>query len=224
MKVACRIAVATFILAVAAPFAGAQMMFHTPDMRGVWDPVVGSGGSYEITQTGNADKREMEIFVVGKESVEGKDGYWLEFVMPRAKGGGDLAFKSLTVLDGTNAAVYRAVIQMPGMAQPMEMTKQMLASQQSKATDIRTTGQDVGKETITTPAGTFECEHWRSDDGTDAWISPKAPPYGLIKSVSKDGHTIVLTRVITDAKDHITGTPVQFDPMQMMQQGKPPQH
>jgi hypothetical protein len=224
MKVACRVALAIFVLAIAAPFAGAQMMFHTPDMRGVWNPVVGSGGSYEISQASNADKREMEIFVVGKETVEGKDGYWLEIVMPHAKTGGDLAIKSLMVLDGSNAAVYRAVIQMPGMAQPMEMSKQMLASQQSKATDIRTTGQDVGKETITTPAGTFDCEHWRSEDGNDAWINPKAPPYGLIKSVSKDGHTIVLTRVITDAKDRITGTPVQFDPMQMMQQGRPPQH
>ncbi len=27
---------------------------------------------------------------------------------------------------------------------------------------------------------------------------------------------MVLTKVITDAKDHITGTPKKFDPMQMM--------
>jgi hypothetical protein len=28
--------------------------------------------------------------------------------------------------------------------------------------------------------------------------------------------TMVLTKVITDAKDRITGTPTKFDPMQMM--------
>ena len=27
---------------------------------------------------------------------------------------------------------------------------------------------------------------------------------------------MVLAKVITDAKDHITGTPTKFDPMQMM--------
>jgi hypothetical protein len=34
---------------------------------------------------------------------------------------------------------------------------------------------------------------------------------------------MVLTKAITDAKDHITGTPKKFDPMQMMrnlQQGQ----
>jgi hypothetical protein len=29
-------------------------------------------------------------------------------------------------------------------------------------------------------------------------------------------NSMVLSRVITDAKDHITGTPRKFDPMQMM--------
>ena len=221
MKVACRIALAVIFVAVAAPLVNAQMMFHTPDLRGVWSPVVGSGGAYEITQTSGPEKREMEIFVVGKESVDGKDGYWLEITMPNARSGGEFVMKSLMALDGSNGTVYRVVMEIPGMAQPMEMSKQMLASQQKKAIDVRSNGQDVGKETITTPAGTFECEHWRSEDGNDAWISPKAPPYGLIKSSSKDGHTIVLVRLITDAKDKITGTPVPFDPSQMMQQGRP---
>jgi hypothetical protein len=49
-------------------------------------------------------------------------------------------------------------------------------------------------------------------------------PWGLVKSENKDS-TMVLTKVITDAKDHITGTPKKFDPMQMMRdrQGQQPQ-
>ena len=63
-------------------------------------------------------------------------------------------------------------------------------------------------------------------DGTgDAWVSDKVGPWGLVKSQDKDS-TMVLAKVITDAKDHITGTPKKFDPMQMMrgmgQQGQQP--
>ena len=32
---------------------------------------------------------------------------------------------------------------------------------------------------------------------------------------------MVLTKQISDAKDHITGTPIKFDPMQMMRQQHP---
>ena len=39
-----------------------------------------------------------------------------------------------------------------------------------------------------------------------------------MKSVSQGGRTIILTRVITDAKPKITGKPVPFDPMIMMKQ------
>jgi hypothetical protein len=40
---------------------------------------------------------------------------------------------------------------------------------------------------------------------------------GLVKSV-EDGRTMVLAKIITDAKTRITGTPVKFDPKMMMQQ------
>ena len=36
-------------------------------------------------------------------------------------------------------------------------------------------------------------------------------PWGLVKMQGKDA-SMILTKVITDAKDHITGTPKKFDP------------
>ncbi|MGH9724447.1 MAG: hypothetical protein ACRD41_05215 [Candidatus Acidiferrales bacterium] len=47
-------------------------------------------------------------------------------------------------------------------------------------------------------------------------MNEKVRPYGLVKSQGKNS-TVVLTRVITDAKDKITGTPVPFNPMMMGQ-------
>jgi hypothetical protein len=47
----------------------------------------------------------------------------------------------------------------------------------------------------------------------------------LVKAVN-NGETIIVDRLISDAKDHITGTPKQFDPAEMMRQRggqQPPQ-
>lgn len=83
----------------------------------------------------------------------------------------------------------------------------------------------VGNETITVPAGTFSCVHWKKDTGVgDFWLSDKISPMEMVKSVSS-GDTMVLLKVITDAKDHITGPVTKFDPQalqrQMMQQPRP---
>jgi hypothetical protein len=104
----------------------------------------------------------------------------------------------------------------------MEMDMSMVPQnrrmqQQTAAADIAEKAEAVGTESITVPAGTFTCQHYRMKDGSgDAWISDKVGPWGLVKSVDKDGSSLVLTKAITDAKDHITGTPKKFDPTQMM--------
>ena len=77
------------------------------------------------------------------------------------------------------------------------------------------------QKSITTPAGTFDCEHYQAKDGSwDVWISPKVTPWGLVKSMSKDANMTVV-RVISGATDHIVGTPKVFDPANMMRQGAP---
>ena len=57
------------------------------------------------------------------------------------------------------------------------------------------------------PAGTFSCEHWTKDEGKgDAWVSSKVTPMGLVK-MADEHETMVLVKVISDAKTHISGTP-----------------
>ncbi len=208
-----------FALAAAAS-AQMGMEMHRPQIQGVWNPVIGAGAAYEIEHGGT--KSQMEIAVVGKETVDGKDGYWLEMTMDSPRGGGQMVTKTLLVLDGSNTVTRRVIAQFPGM-DPMEMPMQMMQRQgsQSHAADIRSASEDVGSESVTTPAGTFACKHYRSKDGsTDSWISEKVAPYGLVKSTSKE-KTTTLVKVVTDAKDKITGTPKPFDPMGMMQRQQP---
>jgi hypothetical protein len=221
MKIVARFGCVGFMVAMMPLCASAQMGMHVgPAMRGIFNPVVGSGGQYEMT-TEKGTKMVMEIAIVGKESVGGKDGYWFEVTMSNSPMG-QMVSKTLTVVDGTDTVTSRTIMQM-GNRPPMEMPAQTnKSSAQKQSADIRDRAEDVGSETVTTPAGAFTAEHYRMKDGSgDAWVAPKAGPYGLVKFQGKDT-SMVLTKVITDAQDKITGTPVPFNPMMFQQQDQHP--
>jgi hypothetical protein len=221
MKIAARFGCVGVLVTLMPLLASAQMGMHVaPAMRGIFNPVVGSGGEYEMT-TEKGTKMVMEIAIVGKESVAGKDAYWFETTMSNSPMG-QMTMKMLTVVDGTDTVISRTIMQM-GNRPPMEMPTQMTkSSAQMQPADIRDRAEDVGSETITTPAGTFTTEHYKMKDGTgDAWVAAKAGPYGLVKFQGKDS-TMVLTKVITDATDKITGTPVPFNPTMFQQDQQHP--
>jgi hypothetical protein len=206
-------ALGTCCVLMMAASGRAQMgmgMRGVPTPRGFFNPIVGEGSEYDIT-TSQGQKNTMGIAIVGKESVNGKDGYWMEVTTA------GVVIKTLTVA-GDSLLSTRVIMQMPGRP-PMEMPSQMMhmngnANQtQSPTTDIRASAEDVGSESVTVPAGTFACEHYRAKDGSgDTWISPKVSPLGVVKHQGKDS-TMVLTKVMTDAKDKIVGAPQPFNPM-----------
>lgn len=211
-------------LTIAAASASAQMgmgMRQRALPSGVFNPVVGSGADYDI-QTTNGPKTSIEYAIVGKDSVDGKDGFWMEWTTA-AGPMGEMVMKVLIVPG--DASAQKVIMQMAGHP-PMEMPSQMTRANGANATapsDIRNLAEDVGTESITTPAGTFSCEHYRMKDGSgDTWVSSKVAPFGVVKHQGKDS-SMVLTKVITDAKDKIIGTPQPFNPMMMMQQQAPPQ-
>ena len=189
----------------------AQMMGRGPSMpRGLMNPVVGSGAQYEMQGT-DGKKTTVEYAIVGKESVNGKDGFWIEVSMT---GGamGQMVTKMLTVVDGTNTAISRMIMQM-GTRPPMEMPAQMGRGNAQQATaDIRSQAELVGTESVTTPAGTFSCDHYRMKDGSgDTWISAKVLPMGVVKHTGKDS-SLLLVKTFSDEKDKIVGTPQPFNP------------
>lgn len=213
-------ATAAFALAIATVAAGAQMgMGQAAFPHGIFQGTVGAGAQYEV-QSGNRPATTMEMAVVGKDTVDGKTAYWLEMTMSGMPMG-EMVTKTLMIYDGSNLTPSKIIMQMPGRP-PMEMPAQMgRMSPHSEPTDIRSVADDLGQETVTTPAGTFSCEHYRMKDGSgESWISEKAPPFAMVKFQGKNS-SMVLTKLITDAKDKITGTPQPFNPMQMMQ-GPPP--
>jgi hypothetical protein len=204
-------------LALAMPLAAQMFGPRTPTLSGIWHPVVGTGAAYEITKDGK--KNQMEIIIVGKEDVDAKPAFWLEMAMTDQRTSQPVYVKSLMSVSENTITSTRMVIQMSGQ-DPMEMDMNMnpmgRGMKQTTPVTIADKAEIVGTDSVTVPAGTFSCTHYRMKDGTgDAWVSDKVSPWGLVKSQDKDT-SMVLAKVITDAKDHITGTPKKFDPMQMM--------
>jgi hypothetical protein len=215
-------------LALATPLAAQLFGPKQPTLSGIWHPVVGAGATYETTRDGK--KNDMEMTIVGKEDVDGKPAFWLEMAMTDQRTSQPVYVKTLMAVSDNNITSTRMVMQMPGQ-DPMEMDMNMNAMgrgmKQTTPVNIADKAEIVGTESVTVPAGTFSCTHFRMKDGSgEAWVSDKVSPWGLVKSQSKDS-TMVLAKVITDAKDHITGTPKKFDMGQMMrgmgQQGQPSQ-
>ena len=182
---------------------------------------MGSGAAYQVEPKGDR-KTELEMAVVGSETYEGKTGYWLEWTMQDPRSGGQAYMKQLIVLDGKQMGMKRMIFQAPGQP-PMELPMQMVnrgGQPTEQPADARDRAERVGSESITTPAGTFTCEHWRLKDGSgDVWVSEKVAPWGLVRMTGRESN-MTLVRIITEAKTHITGTPQKFDPMEMMRQRK----
>jgi hypothetical protein len=210
---------AAALSAALAPSAPAQLAnitaFKRPNIANIFHPVVGSGAAYEQTSELGA-KSTVEMSVVDKEMVGTQQGYWME-VGHAAEDSGALTYGKMLVTPD-DFAFHKMIFLMPGSSQPMEMD---LDAQKSHRPDIKENldkWHSVATESVTVPAGTFSCEHWKKDDGKgDAWVSSKVSPMSLVKYVD-GGETMVLVKVISDAKTHITGTPVKFDPQMMMKQ------
>jgi hypothetical protein len=218
-----RFAVAcAFCFTILAASASAQMGMGTrPSMpAGVFTPTVGSGAQYDVTSA-DGNKTTFEYAVVGKDNVNGRDAYWLEWTTTAGRMG-EMVVKVLMSPGSSDGATSRVIMQMAGRP-PMEMPSQSrMGSQPAPKMDIRGESEDVGKEPVTTPAGTFACEHYRAKDGSyDTWVNSQVSPFGVVKSQGKNS-SMMLTKVITDAHDKIVGTPVPFNPQMMMQQMQGP--
>jgi len=173
--------------------------------------------SAPITDQQGAPKQPLEMTVVGKESIEGREAYWLESARADPRSGSLGYAKMLMTKDDFQP--HRMIVQQPGQpAMELPMQAGMRERVQKHKDEEMEKWHLVGSESITVPAGTFSSQHWKKDEGVgDVWVNDKISPFGMVKSISS-GETVVLVKVITEAKDHITGPVTTFDPEQMKRQ------
>ncbi|HUU12247.1 MAG TPA: hypothetical protein VM182_00890 [Terriglobia bacterium] len=194
--------------------AWAQRMMQPPRITGEFKPVVGAGAQYEVTAEGK--KTNWAYAVVGKESVEGADGYWTEMRLEADSKNGKMIMKHLMVMSGGAPEIKRMIMQAPGQP-PMEMPMGMMGGMMKRAREASgeetALGEKLGTESVTVPAGTFVCDHYRATKGksaTDVWISAKVSPWGMVKMTSKD-MTMELTKVLENQTSEIKGEPQKME-------------
>jgi hypothetical protein len=190
-------------------------MGRAPRLLGDFKPEVGAGAQYQMTtQNGTMS---FAYAIVGKEDVEGSKGYWMEIRSQSPAMGAEMVMKQLLVAPEGKPQIKRMIMQPPGRP-PMEMPVGMMPpgmgprGQASEGGDT-SPGEKVGTETITVPAGTFECEHYRKQEprGTvDVWISSKVSPYGTVK-MSTGEMTMVLEKILSNETSHIQGEPQKMN-------------
>jgi len=211
---------AIVLCAFFATLAHAQMggldFFKKNAISSIFHPVVGAGAVYEsLDSSSGAAKHDTEMVVVGKELVGTQEGYWLEIGLNEKQG----PMYSKVLITKDDFQMRKIVFQMNGMP-AMEMPFNPNSNESKRMHDEMTQWSQAGNETITVPAGTFSCVHWKKSDGKgDLWASDKISPFGMVKNVEPNS-TMVLVKIITDGKDHITGPVQPFNPQalgQMMQ-------
>ncbi len=181
------------------------------NIPGGFNPVDGSGAEYEMTAA-NGQKLHFAYVIVGKETVHGKMGCWLECRQPREYGRISRILKQLIVNDKKEQIIEREISQWEG-GPPFE-SRPRNAIDVAGALEFQgwtpPSPKEVATETITIPAGIFECQHYRGKTETgalaDFWTSAKVTPFGLVKMISKDS-TVVLTKLLENQTSQITGEP-----------------
>jgi hypothetical protein len=208
---------AALALATARP-AHAQVgmdLFKRPAITKAFHPVVGKGAVYIDAGRDGKNTRTIEIAVIGKDSIEGQEGFWMQFVSTDDQGKTVVGKSLITPAD---YQMHRMIFQQQG--QPaMELPANMNPARKQQMEENFNDWHSVGTETVTVPAGTFSCDHWRNDKThTESWTSDKVTPFGMVKSVKANGETELLSKLVDNATDRITGPVKQFDMQQMMQQ------
>ena len=168
----------------------------TPAFTAEWHPVMGAGGVYVVQIAGRAPTT-WEMSVVGREG----EGYWIEVYLSEMQA----VSKSLVSPRGVSRVVMKAANQ-PAMEMPASLMGE------APKMNLKETGQYLGEEQVSTPAGTFTCRHYRVTEQSgpaDVWVTTEVSPHGLVKMTSPEV-TMTLQRIITGARTRITETPQKF--------------
>jgi hypothetical protein len=205
---------AALALLLYSPVASAIGFGRGPDL---WErlelkPVVGRWAEYQMTSK-DGKPLTMRASIVGQED----EYFWFETVMTGEDG--DKMITKMLVSGDPNSEdnLKRMIVKggdQPAMEMPVQMTTGMEPPQAEQEMP-ETKSEDLGMESVTVPAGTFQAHHWRFTTGdmvSDVWIDPEIGPYGLVKSTAKDV-TMELLANGDGATSLITETPQKM-PMQ----------
>ena len=177
---------------------------------------VGQWATYAWTG-GRTDGTSMRFAIVGAEGRDSTTYYWYEMTTDDPKRGakGKTVIQMLVPGLGYQAGGVRALVMKNGDEPAARMPDQLVTMMGPRAGSNITAEMTrscremdvIGWERVTVPAGTFRALHFRHPrEGTEAWVRPELY-FAMVKVVTKDGSTMVLTGHGAGAKSSITETP-----------------
>ncbi len=215
-------------LALAAQAAGAQNACS--DMKSFFSqpPRLGDWAELKMDMKKGKQPIVSRIGFVGKEERSGRELYRMQMIM--TQDGKQHIMQVLTPWDiGAMSDDYDTEVIMKIGGQPAMVMPFKAGKDQPGMYDLRKECAKikyVGEESVEVPAGTFKARHYTGPDG-DTWVSPQVPGWRMVKMVTKEGDSMVLTATGTGAKNEITETPVDMKSMmgggamkRMMEQNK----
>lgn len=182
--------------------------------RALSDVTVGQWAEYRFTTA--EEPVTMYSALVGTEDVGGVEHYWHESKMESEDGA--MIMQMLVPGYPFNVDDVQRTVMKMGDQPAMEMPEQMRGMMQGQGMgedpvkDVAERCDDlteVGRESVTVPAGTFETLRLRyeSDDfAGDMWVAPEVP-FGMVKAALPDHEEILLVDHGTGATSSITETP-----------------
>lgn len=197
-----------FVLSCAGAASAQESLSPFSRAKTLWNPIVGSGALYQMEVEGDAASNgTMEVDVLTKERVNGKDAFWLQVVGKRT-GKPEWVWRML-VGDDASHETFRSVFRLSGHS-PIELPVPKKSAQDYHPENAT----DLGRETLAVPAGTFVCEHYRyrskNSSIEETWLSKKVVPWGVVKEQSThNGKPVRMTllKVSTGVNDRFSVTP-----------------
>lgn len=191
---------------------------NMPKMFGEFKmPQVGSYAEYKMTYPSEKVETIVRMSIVGKEKTsDGKELYWYEYQTTDPKTGNIDIVKMLISGDPQKEGTINRMILKHNKDNAMELPEEMMqminAPMKKGEEKSKEKGEvkNLGKETLKTPAGSFDCEHIQylseNKEASDVWQAKDVPFFGLAKSVTQ-GVSMEIQKFGKDAKSAITEEP-----------------
>ena len=140
----------------------------------------------QSTDHKNDPPRQLEMSVVGKEMTPTGEAYWMEMGYTDRHDNSKRMYSKMLVTK--DFEFTKIIIQVPGQG-AMEMPFDSNDMGKDKMKDELTNWSQVGSETVTVPAGTFSCAHWKKERRHRRSVdSDKVTPMSMVKQVGKNEH------------------------------------
>jgi len=217
LKRLCKIVACSVLLSAACPASDGADVPGSLDR--LVNPTVGQWVLYRVLDTSTNQQLTVRQSIVGKKTVAGRDAYWVETdIMSRE--GGRIIRKTLIAINPTGPDKILELVEKAGSEPARIVPVPEQPDTAEKAAERKPTVEQIGEETLTTPAGTIRARHVRvtSPEGSqDVWTNDEVGLSGMVKRVSATGEMELISYGKTGATSVIMEQPIEMDHRQDVQ-------